>query len=158
VRVSLASQFSPAALSWLDKRVLVGIYTDIMPRVKKQTMTNKGRQTARVLQRYDRQYQELKEALGALGYFCKGTVLSRTLKCGRATCPCAKDPAQRHGPYFEWTYKVAGKTQYHRLSPQAGEIYSTASAEYRKLKSLLRRLELLSRRALVEMTKPPPSA
>jgi hypothetical protein len=101
-----------------------------------------------VLARCARRYQVLKDALATLRYFCKGTVTSRTFKCGRASCACSHDPARRHGPYFEWTYKVAGKTVYHRLSPPEARIYKEGAAEYRKLKSLLRRLETTSRRAL----------
>jgi hypothetical protein len=106
-----------------------------------------------VLARYASQYRTLTDALATLGYFCKGTVLSRTFKCGRTTCPCRQDPARRHGPYFEWTYKVAGKTVYHRLSPQEARIYREGAAEYRKLKSLLRRLENVSRRALAHVAR-----
>ena len=101
-----------------------------------------------VLARCAHQYRALKDALATLGYFCKGTVTSRTFTCGRASCACSHDPARRHGPYFEWTYKVAGKTVYHRLSPPEARIYKEGAAEYRKLKSLLRRLETISRRAL----------
>jgi len=90
----------------------------------------------------------LKDALATLGYFCKGTVTSRTFKCGRASCACSRDPERRHGPYFEWTYKVAGKTVYHRLSLPEARIYKEGAAEYRKLKALLRRLENVSRRVL----------
>lgn len=98
--------------------------------------------------RYQERYRDLKKALESLDYFCKGTVLSRTLKCGRPICPCAHDPASRHGPYFEWTYKVGGKTVHHRLSAPEAKLYGAASSEHRKLKLLLRRMELLSRRAL----------
>ena len=101
-----------------------------------------------VLARCARQYRVWQAALATLGYFCKGTVTSRTFKCGRASCACSHDPARRHGPYFEWTYKIAGKTVYHRLSPPEARIYKEGAAEYRKLKSLLRRLETISRRAL----------
>lgn len=113
-----------------------------------------------VLARQREQYRELKAALGQLAYFCKGTVLSRTLKCGRATCACANDPKSRHGPYFEWTYKVAGKTAHHRLSEQEAKIYEEGAAEYRKLKRLLRRMEDVSRRALARRaaaTRKPPA-
>lgn len=103
--------------------------------------------------RYARQYGELKTVLTTLGYFCKGTVGSRTFVCGRAACPCHRDAARRHGPYFEWTYKVAGKTVYHRLSPQEARIYKDGAAEYRRLKALLRRLENVSRRALAYMAR-----
>ena len=106
-----------------------------------------------VLTRYAGQYRVLKDALATLGYFCKGTVGSRTFMCGRAACPCHRDPARRHGPYFEWTYKVAGKTVYHRLSLQEARIYKEGAAEYRRLKALLRRLENVSRRALASMAR-----
>ena len=109
--------------------------------------------TDAVLARYARRYEELKVELAALGYFCKGTVLSRTLRCGRATCPCSSDPDRRHGPYFEWTYKVAGTTVNHRLSVQEAKVYQDGSAQYRKLKSLLRRMESLSLRALARKAK-----
>ena len=106
-----------------------------------------------VLARYASQYRVLTAALTTLGYFCKGTVGSRSFMCGRAACPCHRDPARRHGPYFEWTYKVADKTVYHRLSPQEARIYQEGAAEYRRLKALLRRLETVSRRALAYMAR-----
>jgi hypothetical protein len=40
------------------------------------------------------------------------------MKCGQPTCACHRDASQRHGPYFEWTYKVKGKTVNVKLSPQ----------------------------------------
>src|ERR1700733_8394525 len=38
--------------------------------------------------------------------FCKGTVLKRMMKCGKAQCACASDATKRHGPYFELTYNI----------------------------------------------------
>jgi hypothetical protein len=52
----------------------------------------------------------------------------------QADCACRTDPAKRHGPYWEWTYKTQAKTVNVRLSPAAGPIYQTASRHYRKLK------------------------
>lgn len=118
-----------------------------MPGVNIQ-MTDSYPSEDRILARYREQFRELKEALAQISYFCKGTILRRTLKCGRATCPCATDPKSRHGPYFDWTYKVAGKTANHRLSAQEAKGYMEAAAEYRKLKRLLRHMEKVSRRAL----------
>ena len=93
-------------------------------------------------------FLELKSELQQVQLFCKGTVLSRTMKCGQTGCPCHADPRKRHGPYWEWTYKAAAKTVNVRLSPAAGPLYQAASQQHRKLKSLLNRLEKLSRRAL----------
>ena len=100
-----------------------------------------------------RRFAELKQALQKLEYFCKGTVLARRMKCGQPSCACRTHPAKRHGPYWEWTYKVQAKTVNVRLSPAAGPLYQAASQQHRKLKSLLRRLETLSRMALAALAK-----
>jgi hypothetical protein len=55
-------------------------------------------------------FLELRRGLEQIEYFCKGTVLKRMMKCGKAQCACASDAAKRHGPYFELTYKANGKT------------------------------------------------
>ena len=93
-------------------------------------------------------FVELKRELQRLEFFCKGTVLARRMKCGQAACPCHTDPAKRHGPYGEWTYKAQAKTVNVRLSSAAGPIYQAGSQQYRRLKSLLNRLEHLSHTAL----------
>jgi hypothetical protein len=109
-------------------------------------------QTA-TLDRDAQRFQELKQEFERLGYFCKGTVLKRMMKCGKATCACQNDPAKRHGPYFEWTYKAAGKTVNVKLTPEAAPLYTAASQQYRKLKSLLNRLERLSQNSLRRQAK-----
>jgi hypothetical protein len=100
-----------------------------------------------------RSFDEIKRELQELEYFCKGTVMARRMKCGKPGCACHTDPAKRHGPYWEWTYKAQAKTVNVRLSPASGPIYKTASQQHRKLKSLLRRLETLSRTALAALAK-----
>ena len=61
--------------------------------------------------RFDAQrFASLKREIVQLDYFCKGTVLKRMMKCGHKQCACHRDPAKRHGPYFECTYKVQNKT------------------------------------------------
>ena len=101
-----------------------------------------------LLTRHAQRFQELKRGLDQLEYFCKGTVLKRMMKCGKAYCACASDPAKRHGPYFELTYKVDGKTVNVRLSLEAAPLYQAASLQFRKLKALLKRLEKLSQTIL----------
>ena len=101
-----------------------------------------------VLQRYEAQFHVLRAELAELGFFCKGTVLARRMLCGKPACACGTEPARRHGPYFEWTYKVAGKTVNVRLSAGAVAAYRAGTAEWRRLRTLLTRLERLSRRAI----------
>src|SRR5664279_6099673 len=98
-------------------------------------------------------FLELKRELQGLDLFCKGTVLQRRMKCGQPGCPCHTDPAKRHGPYWEWTYKAAAKTVNVRLTSAAGPVYKAASRQYRKLKSLIKQMEKLSRTALANSAK-----
>lgn len=96
-------------------------------------------------------FAELRQELQKLEYFCKGTVLERRMKCGQPACACHSDPAKRHGPYWEWTYKAGAKTINVRLHPAAGPLYRAASQQYRRLKSLLKRLETISRAGLAAL-------
>jgi hypothetical protein len=103
--------------------------------------------------RHVQRFNELKRGLDSLEYFCKGTVLKRMMKCGKAGCACHSDPGKRHGPYFELTYKANGKTVNVKLSPEAAPLYKAASLQYRKLKTLLSRLEKLSQTILRKQAK-----
>ena len=105
------------------------------------------------LERHAQRFQELKRGLDRLEYFCKGTVLKRMMKCGKAQCACASNPARRHGPYFELTYKANGKTVNVKLSPAAAPLYRAAALQYRKLKTLLSRLEKLSQTILRQQAR-----
>ena len=106
--------------------------------------SNRRPEPSAQLERHTQRFHELKRGLDQLEYFCKGTVLKRMMKCGKVQCACASDPAQRHGPYFEITYKANGKTVNVKLSPEAAPLYKAASLQYRRLKILLTRLEKLS--------------
>jgi type II secretory pathway component PulJ len=98
-------------------------------------------------------FGQARQELQQVDFFLKGTVLKRMMKCGRAQCACHRDPAKRHGPYFEWTYKVQGKTVNVKLSPQAAPLYLAATRQHRRLKAILARLERLSRTALAQLAK-----
>ena len=119
-----------------------------MPRTRAANGEARRPPSSAVLERQARRFLELKRGLEQLEYFCKGTVLKRMMKCGKANCACASDPAKRHGPYFELTYKANGRTVNLKLSPEEAPLYKAASMRYRKLKTLLHRLEKLSQSIL----------
>jgi hypothetical protein len=129
-------------------------YGIITVRIMPQPRTSNPRpeQSART-ERHAQRFHELKRDLDQLEYFCKGTVLKRMMKCGKAHCACALRPHKRHGPYFELTYKANGKTVNVKLSPEAAPLYKAASLQYRKLKTLLTRLEKLSQTILRHQAK-----
>jgi hypothetical protein len=98
-------------------------------------------------------FRQARQELDELEYFLKGTVSKRMMKCGQPSCACHQDAARRHGPYFEWTYKVKGKTVNVKLSPQAAPLYQAATKQHRKLKATLAKMERLSRTALAQLAK-----
>jgi len=98
-------------------------------------------------------FRQAQQELLRLDYFFKGTVLKRMMKCGQSQCACHRDPAKRHGPYFEWTYKANGKTVNVKLSPHAAPLYQAATKQHRRLKAILARMERLSRTALAHLAK-----
>jgi len=98
-------------------------------------------------------FRQARRELLQLGYFLKGTVLKRMMKCGRPQCACHHDPAKRHGPYFEWTYKANGKTVNVKLAAESAPLHKAATRQQRKLKAILARLERLSRTALAGLAK-----
>lgn len=51
----------------------------------------------------------------------RGSLSERFVKCSKPGCPCAADPAARHGPYLSLTRAVQGKTQSRLLSPPQAE-------------------------------------
>lgn len=95
----------------------------------------------------DPNYPPLQQALARVGYFRRGTLLRRFIPCGKPGCGCQDSPPRLHGPYYEWTRKVAGKTVTVRLTPEQATVVARWIAAGRELRRLLTRMELLSLRA-----------
>ena len=101
-----------------------------------------------LLARYERQFATLRAALAELGFFCKGTVLARRMRCGKAACACQTDSTRLHGPYVGWSRKVEGKPLSLHLQPAEADLYREGTAQWRRLRKLLGRMETLSLRAI----------
>jgi hypothetical protein len=86
-------------------------------------------------------------------YLSSGTLLKRTKVCGNPRCHCATDPAERHGPYYEWSHMKAGKLRHHTLTPEQAGLMRLAIANHRKVKQLLRAWEVQTQR-LIELNAP----
>ena len=67
-------------------------------------------------------YQKAQE-LADLGFVLRGSILERFSLCGSAGCACHADPPRLHGPYWQWTAKVAGKTVTRNLSDHQVQRY-----------------------------------
>jgi Family of unknown function (DUF6788) len=87
-------------------------------------------------------------AIAATGMVLPGSITQRATRCGRAGCACRADPPRLHGPYWQWTRKVAAKTVCRWLSPGQRDDYQIWIDNDRRLRRLLARLEELGAAAL----------
>jgi hypothetical protein len=92
----------------------------------------------------DREYQELKRQILTLGWARPGSVIRRYMPCGNPACRCMSKPPQLHGPYFQWSHKIGGKTRSLRLSEDQARMAKEWADNYKKLKRVLRRMERLA--------------
>jgi hypothetical protein len=91
-------------------------------------------------------YEELKRSLAKIGYFRYGSLVRRFMPCGKRGCRCQASPPELHGPYHQWTRKVAGKTVTVRLAKQEAKLFAAWIATGRRLDRTLAQMERVSRR------------
>ena len=92
-------------------------------------------------------YEALKTEIARLGLVRPGSLVRRFMPCGRKGCRCLADPPSLHGPYYQWTHKIHGKTVTKRLSKVQAARCEEWIRNHRQLKRLVRRMEALSLRA-----------
>jgi hypothetical protein len=75
--------------------------------------------------------------ISELGDFQPGSITSAVRRCGKPGCHCAKPDDPGHGPHFQLTRKVNGRTATQNLpSPAAVRKAESEIAEYRRFQTL----------------------
>ncbi|MCH7483411.1 MAG: hypothetical protein IIB36_09190 [Gemmatimonadetes bacterium] len=64
------------------------------------------RELARLRARLERRSQQLAD----VGFMLKGSLVHRFKRCSSPGCHCHAEPPRLHGPYWQWSAKVKGKT------------------------------------------------
>jgi hypothetical protein len=82
-------------------------------------------------------------AIARTGMVLPGSIVERRTRCGRANCACHADPPRRHGPYWQWTRKVAAKTVGRWLSADQRDDYQPWVDNDRRIRELVARLEAI---------------
>ena len=82
--------------------------------------------------------------LAATGLALPGTLIERHIRCGKPRCRCHADPPVLHGPYWQWTRKVAGKTITRLVPAEQLDDYRQWLDNDRKLRTLVAELEALT--------------
>ena len=108
------------------------------------------------LARLRREYRRLQDQIRTLGFVAPGSVIERHTVCGTQGCRCHHDPPTRHGPYFQYTRKLDGKTLTRRLDAEQADRYREWIANRRRLDELTDRMDRLSHQA-TELLRAKPS-
>jgi hypothetical protein len=89
----------------------------------------------------------LLQQISELGDFQPGTITSAIRRCGKPGCHCARPNDPGHGPHFQLTQKIGGKTATQNLpSPAAVRKAEGEIAEFRRFRSLTSGLVEVSRK------------
>lgn len=99
------------------------------------------------LRDYRRRYQELARKVAEIGFISAGSITRRHTKCGTPGCHCRADPPQMHGPYYQWTTKVDGKTITRRLSERQAQLYTEWIGNDRELRALITQMRQIATKA-----------
>ena len=108
-------------------------------------------ETVRVAASHQAEAEKIAAELAAIassGMVLPGSITQRRTRCGRRNCGCHADPPRLHGPYWQWTRKVAAKTVCRWLSADQHRDYQAWIDNDRRLRELLARLEALGAAAL----------
>ena len=84
-----------------------------------------------------------------LDHIGSGTLHTRTKVCGKPNCRCARDPAKRHGPYYEWSWREGNRGVHLVITRDQAKALGRALRNYRKVKRLLARWEEESARTIL---------
>jgi hypothetical protein len=85
------------------------------------------------------------------------------MRCGKSYCRCHADPPQLHGPYWQWTRAVKGKTVTRLLTEDQARLYQQWIANRRRLTKILAEMDKVSERAAAillqqpDLPSPPPT-
>ena len=96
---------------------------------------------------YQKQYRALAAQLGAIGYIASGSLAQRYNRCGKANCACHADPPRLHGPYWQWTAKIDGKTLNRRLTEREARLYQEWIDNDRQARALLTQMRAITAHA-----------
>jgi hypothetical protein len=82
--------------------------------------------------------------LASLGLALPGTLIERHVRCGKPGCRCHADPPVLHGPYWQWTRKIDGKTVTRLVADDQLDDYRQWLDNHRRLRALVAELEALT--------------
>jgi uncharacterized protein DUF6788 len=103
-------------------------------------------QPKRRLEHLRADYETAKARIAEVGFTCEGSLVERYTTCNNPNCRCS-DPEQRHGPYWQLSWKQGGKTISKLLSAEDAALYRQWIDNRRRLEAAIEEMRDLSRQA-----------
>jgi hypothetical protein len=100
-------------------------------------------------QRVEQRLTAIRQRIAAIDYICSGTLHRRTKLCGKPNCACARSPAARHGPYYQWSRRKGGRQDNAVIPATVVPRFRRAVVNYREIRRLLRVWEEESARLML---------
>lgn len=98
----------------------------------------------KALTQLQREHRLLAQKIAQIGPVLKGSVSAAYTRCGRDYCACQDEPPKLHGPYWQWSTSVDGKTVSRRLSDQERELYQEWVDNRKRLEAVIRDMHALA--------------
>lgn len=95
-----------------------------------------------------RRYTQLKKSISIIGFIAEGSLVKRFITCGNPNCRCRKMPAQKHGPYFQLTWKRKAKTISQFIPLSLVTCYKQWIGNRQKMESIIEKMYALSAKAI----------
>lgn len=99
------------------------------------------------LAQLEARYAALARSIGEIGFIAQGSLTHRFTHCNKPGCRCGADPPRLHGPYWQWTAKVAGRTVTRRLSTAEAARYQEWIANDRLLRRTMGQMRQVAEQA-----------
>jgi hypothetical protein len=96
---------------------------------------------------YEDELRVLASKLAGVGFMSQGSVVHRYTRCAAPGCRCHGNPPRPHGPYWQWSTAVGGKTVTRRITEEQAALYKEWIANRKHALEILGQIEELSRRA-----------
>lgn len=96
--------------------------------------------------------ERVKRQIVEVGDLRRGTLSLQHTVCGRSTCRCAANPPQKHGPYYQLNYSMAGQSKTEAVHKENLLTVRRQVRNYAKLRKLVSRwMDLATELAILRL-------
>jgi len=110
-----------------------------------------SKQSKKNIENYLQEFEKYREELNDIGFILTGSIVTNYTKCYSAGCRCMKDPEYRHGPYYNWTRKIRGKTVTVRLTKEEADTLKEWADNKKQFYEIVKKMEKITLDAVKEI-------